>query len=225
MYFKSMRAGETPVDEVLLQAQPGQIAIPNPAAMFGGAYVKDGQDLVIAHEGSDLIRVAGYFEYATPADLISPKGAILRGEDVLRLAGAGQDTRLAQADTGTATDASATSGQTAIGQVESVSGTATVTRADGTVVVLREGDLVFQNDVVQTDAEGRLSLTFVDGTIFSLTSGSRMVLDELIFDPNSGSENSAAFSLIQGSFVFIAGQVATTGGIDVETPAATQLHQ
>ena len=47
-----------------------------------------------------------------------------------------------------------------------------------------------------------------------------MTLDEFIYDPN-GSENSAGFNLVEGSFVFIAGEVAGSGGIDVNTPTST----
>jgi VCBS repeat-containing protein len=74
--------------------------------------------------------------------------------------------------------------------------------------------------VLQTGADSKLSVTFVDGTIFTLSAASRMVLDELIYDPN-GQDNFGSFNLIQGGFVFIAGQVAKTGGMDVTTPAAT----
>jgi VCBS repeat-containing protein len=74
--------------------------------------------------------------------------------------------------------------------------------------------------VLQTGADGRLSVTFVDGTIFTLSAGSRMVVDTLIYDPASQA-NSGSFDLIQGGFVFIAGQVARTGGMEVTTPAAT----
>lgn len=47
-----------------------------------------------------------------------------------------------------------------------------------------------------------------------------MLIDELIFDPNSTS-NSGGSSLIEGSLVFIAGQVAKTGGMEVNTPSST----
>lgn len=60
----------------------------------------------------------------------------------------------------------------------------------------------------------------MDGTIFTLASGSRMVLDELVYAADS-EDNSAAFSLVEGSFVFIAGQVAKSGDMEVTTPSAT----
>ncbi len=47
-----------------------------------------------------------------------------------------------------------------------------------------------------------------------------MVLNEFIYDPNAN-DNSAVFNLVEGSFVFIAGSVAGTGGMDIKTPVST----
>jgi VCBS repeat-containing protein len=155
--------------------------------------------------------IVDYFDGA-PADLQSPEGAVMRGGTVALLAGPEAPGQYAQAGVRTQGDP--------IGQVESLTGDATVQRADGTVETLGPGSKVFLDDVLQTGAEGRLAVTFVDGTIFTLSAASRMVVDELIYDP-AGQDNFGGFNLIQGSFVFIAGQVAKTGGMDVTTPSAT----
>jgi len=81
-------------------------------------------------------------------------------------------------------------------------------------------DLVYQGDVVQTGANGSLSISFVDGTSFKISSNARMELNELVYDPKSTS-NSMLFSLDKGSFTFLAGMVAKTGNMKVETPVAT----
>jgi hypothetical protein len=47
-----------------------------------------------------------------------------------------------------------------------------------------------------------------------------MVLTELIYDSNSTS-NSGVINLVKGTFTFVAGQVAHTGGMQVATPVAT----
>ncbi len=47
-----------------------------------------------------------------------------------------------------------------------------------------------------------------------------MVLDELVYDPG-GSDNSMLVNLVQGTFVFVAGQIAPTGEMEVQTPVAT----
>ncbi len=48
----------------------------------------------------------------------------------------------------------------------------------------------------------------------------RIVLDEFVYNPNSTS-NSALISLTKGTFTFIAGKVAKTGDMKVDTPVAT----
>ena len=82
------------------------------------------------------------------------------------------------------------------------------------------GDLVYKGDVVQTGADGKVGITFTDGTAFNLSSNARMVLDEFVYDPN-GKSNSTLFTLTKGTFTFVAGKVAKTGDMKIETPVAT----
>src|SRR5262249_45922414 len=109
--------------------------------------------------------------------------------------------------------------QQPVGRVETVSGSATVTR-NGVAVDLNVGDLVFQGDVVQTRSDSTLGIGFSDGSAFSLKENARMALNEFVYDPNSTS-NSALINLVQGTVSFIASQVAKTGNMRVDTPTAT----
>ncbi|MEM7731901.1 MAG: Ig-like domain-containing protein, partial [Pseudomonadota bacterium] len=190
----------------------GEVSIGAPATLFNADFVRDGSDLVLKNNGVDDIRIVDYFTQTPPADLVAENGARLTGQTVEKLAGPAAPGQYAQAGQSVGGDP--------IGQVETVGGAAQVQRADGTVQELTLGMKVFQNDVVSTADGGSLSVTFLDGTIFTLSANSRMVLDELIYTPG-GSDNSATFNLIQGGFVFVAGQVAKTGEMDVETPSAT----
>ena len=47
-----------------------------------------------------------------------------------------------------------------------------------------------------------------------------MVLNEFVYDPNSTS-NTTLFNLTKGTFTFVAGKVAKTGDMKVDTPVAT----
>ena len=47
-----------------------------------------------------------------------------------------------------------------------------------------------------------------------------MVLNEFVYNP-AGATNSALINLVQGSFTFIAGEVAKTGDMKIGTPVAT----
>ncbi|MFD0915109.1 choice-of-anchor C family protein [Pseudahrensia aquimaris] len=187
------------------------VTVPDTTLMFQGDYGRIGHDLLIS-DGTNSFRIADYFKHTDTPDLVSPEGAVLDGRTVELLAGPTMPGQYAQAGNAPAA--------APIGQVETVTNGARVQRADGTVETLAVGTKVFQNDVVTTLEGGGLSLTFLDGTIFTLSANARMVLNEMVFDPAS-QDNSAVFNLVEGSFVFIAGQVAGSGGMEVNTPVAT----
>jgi hypothetical protein len=118
-----------------------------------------------------------------------------------------------------------------IGKVVTATGSVTIEHANAVVVQAnvpagsgagptKIGDPVYQGDVVQTGADGKVGITFTDGTAFNLSSNARMVLNEFVYDPN-GKSNSTLFSLSKGTFTFIAGKVAKTGDMKIDTPVAT----
>ena len=74
--------------------------------------------------------------------------------------------------------------------------------------------------MVQTGADGKVGINFSDGTSFNLTSNARMALTEFVYDPN-GKSNSTLISLTKGTFTFVAGNIAKTGEMKVDTPVAT----
>jgi hypothetical protein len=47
-----------------------------------------------------------------------------------------------------------------------------------------------------------------------------MELIEFVYSPN-GKSNSSMFSLIRGAFTFVAGKIAKTGSMKLDTPVAT----
>jgi hypothetical protein len=116
-----------------------------------------------------------------------------------------------------------------IGKVVTATGSVTIERASAVVIQAnvsdqagqaKVGDLVFQGDVVQTAADGRIGINFVDGTSFNLSSNARMALTDFVYDPN-GKSNSTLFNLAKGTFTFVAGNIAKTGDMKIDTPVAT----
>ena len=101
----------------------------------------------------------------------------------------------------------------------SSSGTATAIR-NGVSIILNNGDNVEKGDVVQSGSNSTLGITFIDGTVFGLSSNARMVLNEMVYDPN-GSNNSSLISLVAGTISFVAGETAKHGDMKVDTPVAT----
>src|SRR6266436_5758694 len=118
-----------------------------------------------------------------------------------------------------------------IGKVVTATGSVTIEHTNAVVVQAnipanngvgqtKMGDVVYRGDVVQTGADGKVGITFTDGSAFNLSANARMVLNEFVYDPN-GKSNSTLFSLSKGTFTFIAGKVAKTGDMKIDTPVAT----
>ena len=106
-----------------------------------------------------------------------------------------------------------------IGHIQTAIGSGTLTRAGG-IAVQAVGDPVCQGDVIETAADGRVGLRFIDGTGFKLSGSARMVLDEFVCDAN-GTSHSALFGVTRGTFAFIAGQVAKSGCLRIDTPVGS----
>ena len=199
-------------EAVVIDAAVTLPPVDNSALLFRGDYDRDGADLVISHEDHGALRIQNFFIQPDLPNLFSADGALIDGETAAQLAGPQAAGQYAQAGTGLAA--------AQIGSVQTLVGTATAQRTDGTVVTLSTGDPVFQGDVVQTATGSSLAIVFVDETLFSLSADARMVLDELIYTPG-GADNSMVMNLVQGSFVFVTGQVAPSGDMRIETPTAT----
>ena len=207
-------SGAVPFPSASAEAAPTAITIPDAHLLFSGAYQRVGSnDLKITGEDGASFFIEGYFRSDHRAALMSPEGATLSGHVVEKLAGPlapGQSAQ-AGAQPGTA--------QAAIGRVDALSGSATVVR-NGVTVTLNVGDTVNKGDVVQTSGNSSVAIVFLDGSTFSLSANARMVLDEFIYSAG-GANNSALVNLVQGTFSFVAGQVAKNGDMRVETPVAT----
>jgi hypothetical protein len=107
----------------------------------------------------------------------------------------------------------------AVGKIQMTIGRVTVMRDGGVVARVDAGEFVYQGDAIETGADGAVGILFTDGTAFNLSSDARAVLNEFASDPN-GNSNSALLSLAHGKFAFIAGKVAKTGSLRIDTPVA-----
>ncbi|UFS89412.1 VCBS domain-containing protein [Bradyrhizobium daqingense] len=186
----------------------GAVVVPDPNLIFNGEFKRTGLDLVLSHEGREFV-VHDYFRGDKRAAIASSDGAHLTGDIVNALTG---HVQYAQAAPGTAA-------AQVIGHVTKLVGSATAIR-NGVSVILNNGDNVEKGDVVSTGADSTLGITFIDGTVFGLSSNARMVLNEMVYDPN-GSSNSSLLSLVAGTITFVAGETAKHGDMKVDTPVAT----
>src|SRR5262249_28204047 len=116
-----------------------------------------------------------------------------------------------------------------IGKVVTAKGAVTVEHVGAVVIQAAFGnradyahvsDPIYRGDIVATGPDGQVGIAFADGTAFNLSSNARMAMTEFVYDPNSTS-NSTLLSLTKGTFTFVAGKVAKTGDMKVDTPVAT----
>ncbi len=198
---------------VSLASQGERLVVPEDFALTGAAFTRQGHDLIVEAANGERILVEEYFASPQPPALATEGGAVLAPDLVRALAGPLAPGQYAQA-VGT--------GAAPIGKVATAEGPVTAIRADGTAITLGVDDPVYQGDVVETGVGAAVGLVFNDDTTFGLDENGRMVLDELIYDPDSG-EGSSLFSVIEGTFVFVSGEIASNNPDDmtIRTPVAT----
>jgi len=107
-----------------------------------------------------------------------------------------------------------------IGNIHTAIGCCTLRRAHGVAVQVMVGDPVFHGDVVETAVDGQIGIRFIDGTVFVLSPGTRLSLDEFVCDPD-GITHAALFSVTQGRFAFVTGRMAKTGSLGIDTPVGS----
>ncbi|MEM7464829.1 MAG: FecR domain-containing protein, partial [Pseudomonadota bacterium] len=208
------QASGLPQGQTVRTLQPGedQVSVQDAELMFRGDYSREGDDLVISLDGRSLV-ITEYFVSDNPPDLVAHNGAVLDASTVNSLAGSIAPGQYAQASGG--------GDLIEIGTVQTIEGVAYSTPINGIQAQLAEGDKVYQGDVIETGDDSKLGIAFVDKTVFSVSANARMVLNELIYDPNETENNSMVFNLVEGSFVFLTGEVAPTGNMEMKTPGGT----
>lgn len=190
----------------------GHITVPDAHLLFSGDFQRSGPDLKIVGEDGNAFLIPDYFRSEKRATLLSPEGASLAPDVVEALAGPLAPGQYAQAG-------AQTSDQPAIGRIEQVAGNATIVR-NGVAITANQGDVVRKGDIVQTGSDGQIAVLFSDGSTFSLSASARMVLNDFVYQAGAAN-NSALISLVQGTIGFVAGQLAKTGDMRVDTPVAT----
>ena len=156
-------------------------------------FSKTQTDLLITSPDGDEILLVDFFTNFELPSLKTENGLLLKGTLIDVLSGSFTPGQYAQANN---------SSSLSIGEVSNVSGEAKATRLDGTTVNLSTGDPVFQGDTVETTGAGAIGLVFLDKTTLSLSEGGKMVLDELVYDPSTGT-GSMAVDMVEGAFSFV----------------------
>ena len=188
------------------------ILVPDAELLLSGAYHRSGPDLVLTGPDGRHHIIPGYFSSEHPPALTAPNGMSLSGATVEMMAGSPTPGHYAQAQPAAPADAG-------IGKCEKSVGDVTAIR-NGVSVTLNVGDAVYKSDVIQTGTASSVGISFPDGTALNLVANTRMALNDYSYTPSSNS-NDALFTLVEGTFAFVAGKVAHTGDMKITTPVAT----
>ena len=85
----------------------------------------------------------------------------------------------------------------AVGKVSDVDGTTEI--VSGASATAAKGAAVRMNDELNTGADGRLQVTFLDNTVLTLSENARVVIDHYVYDPEQGVGN-VLLTTTQGAF-------------------------
>ncbi|CUW39505.1 protein of unknown function [Magnetospirillum sp. XM-1] len=193
-----------------------KVLVPEGGFLLSSEFFRKGADLILVRPDGSTVVILDYFANDAPPPLVSDAGALIEGALVTRLAGPLAPGQYAQAD------GTPSSGSPQIGMVDKVAGSVTARHADGTSTTLQKGDVVFQGDVIHTSGDGSVGLVFADRSTFSLGNAGKMVLDQLVYDPDTH-QGKAEISVAHGAFGLVSGQIAHSSpdAMIIKTPAAS----
>lgn len=206
-------AGNQPTDTLTFQADGAErIDLPSTGFIAEANMTRQSGDLILQTPDGETVVIEGYFN-ADPAPVLhGPDGSVLTPNLVDSFVRSPLEFAAGQ----TAND------ESPVGAVEEVKGSATVTRADGTVETITNGTPIYQGDIIETDASGAVNIVFLDETSMAVSANARLAIDEYTFDPatESGTTN---FSVLRGLFVFTSGLIGRDDPDDVkiETPVGS----
>jgi VCBS repeat-containing protein len=193
--------------------------VPDAVFLLTAEFARHGHDLHLSGKsakgaGEGRVVLEGYFAADQPADLATPRGAVIAGETVKLLAGPLAPAQYAQAGAGVA-------GAQPIGKITAVTGEVKVIHANGLEEAGTVNVPIFLNDVLVTAANSTVGVAFVDKATFALGANARMAIDKFVF--NKDQNDTALFSVVQGAFSFVSGAVAHTkpDAMKVQLPTLT----
>ncbi len=201
-------------------SHPNIINVADAELLSCGAFHRTGSDLHLHGRDGQHVIIPGYFASEHPATLVAPSGERLAADALALLVGPATRDEYAQAQPAKiSSDAPSHVAADAIGHVEKVVGNVTAVR-DGVAVTLHVGDAVYKSDIIQTGSSSSIGICLSDGSAVNLVANTRMVLNAYSYGANSDS-SAALFSLVEGTFAFVAGKVAHGGDMKIATPVAT----
>jgi hypothetical protein len=116
--------------------------------------------------------------------------------------------------------AASTDDPTVVGTIIEVEGSATMTRPGQAAVAAKTEMPVHMNDVIDTAAGAKADILFIDNTEVTLGEKAQLKVDEYVYDPDNMNANKGRFSIPQGAFQFVTGQIDKISNPDVKIGTA-----
>ncbi|MBF0461900.1 MAG: Ig-like domain-containing protein [Magnetococcales bacterium] len=203
--FRHLLADSLPTPLAMAMEPVGDlVVVPNTALLLKGELHRAGNDLLLIGPDGERFTVAGYFATGHLATLTTANGRFLLPETVERLLVADTSmlpgTQVAGPDMVTETGAP-------IGTVGEITGKVTAKNQAGVTRTLAKGDAIFQEDVIKTDGDGLLKLTFQDNTLLQLGKNATVILNKYLYNPAAGEGNFEA-TITHGMFKYTSGALA-----------------
>ena len=100
------------------------------------------------------------------------------------------------------------------GQVQHLSGTLSVQRADGSIRILSQKSEVNPGEVLTTQKDSYAQINFTDGSSMTMRPNTQMKLESFKFAQDKPNEDSAFFRLVKGGLRTVTGLVGKRGNQD-----------
>lgn len=106
-----------------------------------------------------------------------------------------------------------------VGTATAVNPLSESTPPGGTTAPLTVGARIIHKERIHTTPTGTAQLAFLDKSTLSIAPNTNIVINEFVYDPNSGKGHMLA-SLTQGALRFVGGALSHAGEASIVTPAA-----
>jgi len=107
-----------------------------------------------------------------------------------------------------------------VGTATAVNPTSETTPPGGSTVALTVGAHVVHKERIHTTPTGSVQLLFVDKSTLSIAPNTSILIDEFVYDPNSGKGHMLT-TLTQGALRYVGGKLSHEGEATITTSAAT----
>ena len=184
----------------------GRVRVPDTSFLLEGEYHRFGDDLVIISPHGERFTLEHYFSVDHPPILTTANGRFLLPETVeLLLEPDPSGTPWVMVAGPTVAGGGGTPDP--IGHVNQMAGTVTAKSKLGVLRTLENGDPLFREDTIKTEAGGLVKLIFRDQTLFQLGEQATLILNKYVYGVDA-EQGAFEATVLRGVFKYKSGDMA-----------------